>query len=334
MTENETLSKELNIYKNKCDKMQIDFNLKNYNLTKELNELKKKNNSNSEESKIISELKLEKEKMLEKIREYKNTEELNVEQIKALKEHIKEIEKRKNNNFINNINEDNQDITNEYNKMKVLYENEISKNKALDNKIHYQDEQIEGLKIVINKFADEREKILFKDKKKNSNNNNISNNNRYNNNLYKEDDTSNDDIDKDSIGKLKELINKLKEDNKALEQENKNLKENNKLIRSEYKSEGGMDREGCEEEEYTMKKMINEAKKKNRSEDIKIDYPGLNNLRQKYDELEERFRNLEEAVINLLNNLKCTKEIKPMIINICNALEIGDDMIKQIIKED
>ncbi len=44
MTENETLSKELNIYKNKCDKLQIDFNLKNYNLTKELNELKKKNN--------------------------------------------------------------------------------------------------------------------------------------------------------------------------------------------------------------------------------------------------------------------------------------------------
>ena len=91
-----------------------------------------------------------KEKVIKKIREYKNTEELNVEQIKALKEHIKEIEKRKNNNFINNINEDNQDITNEYNKMKVLYENEISKNKALDNKIHYQDEQIEGLKKIKN----------------------------------------------------------------------------------------------------------------------------------------------------------------------------------------
>ena len=126
------------------------------------------------------------------------------------------------------------------------------------------------------------------------------------------------------------------EDKKILEEENKNLKDNNKLLRSEYKSEGGIDilPEGNEEEEYTMKKMVNAAKKRNQSEDIKIDYPGLSNIKQKYDELETKFRKLEEAVLNLLNNLKCTSEIKPMIIDICNALEIGDDMIKQIVRED
>ena len=56
-------------------------------------------------------------------------------------------------------------------------------------------------------------------------------------------------------------------------------------------------------------------------------------MKQKYDELEERFRNLEEVVINLLNNIKCNDDIKPLIIDVCKALDIGDDMIKQIIEE-
>ena len=348
--ENESLSKELNIYKNKCDKLQIDYNLNNYNLSKELNELNKKYNIINEESKQINELKIEKEKMLQKIIEYKNNEELNMQQIKALKEHIKEIEKKKNNISDIDIFEGNDDAIEEYNKMRILYEEQLNKNKELENKIHYKDEQIEGLRIVIDKFADE--KMSFNEKKKNSgkniNNininkiiNNIHNSNSINNHRYNndKDDEISFNNDKDILNQLKEakiIINKLIEDKKILEEENKNLKDNNKLLRSEYKSEGGIDilPEGNEEEEYTMKKMVNAAKKRNQSEDIKIDYPGLSNIKQKYDELETKFRKLEEAVLNLLNNLKCTSEIKPMIIDICNALEIGDDMVKQIVRED
>ena len=48
-----------------------------------------------------------------------------------------------------------------------------------------------------------------------------------------------------------------------------------------------------DDEEYNIKRMINETKKRNQSEDLKIDYPGLSNIKQKYDELEEKFRNLE-----------------------------------------
>ena len=55
------------------------------------------------------------------------------------------------------------------------------------------------------------------------------------------------------------------------------------MMDSEYKSEG--------EEEYTMKKMVNATKKRNQSEDIKIDYPGLSNMKQRYDELDEKYRN-------------------------------------------
>ena len=335
---------EEQVNKNKCDKLQIDFNLKNYNLTKELNELKKKSNAINEETEQINELKLEKEKMIKKILEYKDIEESNNQQIKVLKKRIKEVEKKLNNNISKNENdiyEGNDDAIEEYNKMRILYENELNKNNELEKKIHYKDEQMEGLKLVINKFADEREKILFNDKKSNSSNKNINLNNRYND--YENDDNNDNiinDSDKDIKSQLKEaklIINKLLEEKKVLEAENKNMKDNNKLLRSDYKSEGGMDRDierDDFEEEYTMKKMVKAAKIKNQCEDIKIDYPGLSNIRQKYDELEERFRNLEEAVINLLNNLKCTSEIKPMILEVCNALEISDDMVKQIIKEE
>ena len=78
----------------------------------------------------------------------------------------------------------------------------------------------------------------------------------------------------------------------------------------------------------------NNFQQRNHSDDINIDYPGLNNLKQKYDELEERFRHLEEVVINLLNNIKCTDDIKPMIIDVCKALDIGDEITKQMVEED
>ena len=97
------------------------------------------------------------------------------------------------------------------------------------------------------------------------------------------------------------------------------------MMDSEYKSEG--------EEEYTMKKMVKATKKRNQSEDIKIDYPGLSNMKQQYEELEQKYRKLEQCLFDLLTKLKCNEEIKPVILNLCNILQLGDDMIKQILNE-
>ena len=108
---------------------------------------------------------------------------------------------------------------------------------------------------------------------------------------------------------------------KTLEEENINIKkqkDENKMMDSEYKSEG--------EEEYTMKKMVKASKKRNQSEDIKIDYPGLSNMKQQYEEL-------EQCLFELLTKLKCNEEIRPVILNLCNILQLGDDMIKQILNE-
>ena len=242
-------------------------------INKELNEIKKNQTQ-------------EKEKLIQKIKEYKETSESNMQQIKILKKQIKEKEGNNTNNEL-------------YNKIKEL-----------ENNIFYKNEQIEGLKIVLNKLTKEREELIMNQK---NNNAKISNN------------------DLNGLKEAKTLIKELTEKIKKLEEENNDImkskeKEENKLMDSEYKSEGG-------EEEYTIKKMIKATKKRNQSEDIKIDYPGLSNMKQKYEELEEKYRKLEECLYDLLTKLKCTEEIKPVIIDICKILQIGDDMIKQIINE-
>lgn len=57
------------------------------------NELSNKNNKIEDENKIINELKSEKDKLILKLKEYKNSEDLYLSQIKILKEHIKKLEK-------------------------------------------------------------------------------------------------------------------------------------------------------------------------------------------------------------------------------------------------
>ena len=216
-----------------------------------------------------------------------------MQQIKLIKEQIKERKGKNDNDLIN-------------------------KNRELEKKLYDRNEQIDGMKVIINKLTDEREKIIMnQNQRKNSSNNNIKITN---------DMVSNDKELKKELKDAKIIINDLSEKIKKLEEENNNIKqqkEENKMMDSEYKSEG--------EEEYTMKKMVNAIKKRNQSEDIKIDYPGLNDVKQKYDELEPKFRKLEENILSLLSKFKCNEEIKPEVIDICNTLELGDDMVKQIL---
>ena len=159
----------------------------------------------------------------------------------------------------------------------------------MKKKIKYQNEQIEGYKLVINKFTEEKEKFLFNEEKKPKN----------------------------------DIINKLKEAKLyiiKLEEENKNLREN-KLMNSGYKSEGG-------EEEYSIKQMVKESKKRNQSDDIKIDYPGLSNIKEKYEDIKGKFNNLQKAVVKLIKNLNFNDhDIKPMIDDVYNALNKKDDII-------
>ena len=58
------------------------------------------------------------------------------------------------------------------------------------------------------------------------------------------------------------------------------------------------------EEEFDLKKMAKGAKDKNRSQDINIDYPGIQTIKERYRELDFYYNSLEELVKKLLLNIK------------------------------
>ena len=74
------------------------------------------------------------------------------------------------------------------------------------------------------------------------------------------------------------------------------------------------------EEEFDLRKMANGAKDKNRSEDINIDYPGIQGVKDKLKELEFRYKNLVEQVKILIGNIAFNQKIKPQITQICQLL--------------
>ena len=66
--------------------------------------------------------------------------------------------------------------------------------------------------------------------------------------------------------------------------------------------------------------MANGARDKNRSEDINIDYPGIQGVKEKLKELEFKFKNLVEQVKILIGNININQKIKPQISQICQLL--------------
>ena len=77
------------------------------------------------------------------------------------------------------------------------------------------------------------------------------------------------------------------------------------------------------EEEIDMMQLKEGVRKKNRSLDLDIDYPGFNENQKKYQELEDRFNKLKDQVIPILkeNGVNNNKIItKNNVSNICNLL--------------
>ena len=85
------------------------------------------------------------------------------------------------------------------------------------------------------------------------------------------------------------------------------------------------------EEEFDLKKMVNGARDKNRSEDINIDYPGVQGIKDKYKELLQNMNMLEEQVKILICNISCNNKIKPQITQICQLMRIPAKNIQMII---
>ena len=85
------------------------------------------------------------------------------------------------------------------------------------------------------------------------------------------------------------------------------------------------------EEEFDLKKMAKGVKEKNRSQDINIDYPGIQEIKEKYRELDFYYNSLEDLVKKLLLCSTCTNKNKTYILELCKIVGFDDDMTNKIV---
>ena len=85
------------------------------------------------------------------------------------------------------------------------------------------------------------------------------------------------------------------------------------------------------EEEFDLRKMAKGAKEKNRSQDINIDYPGIQQIKERYRELDFYYNSLEELVKKMLLSSTCTNKNKIYMIDLCKIVGFDDDITNKII---
>ena len=136
------------------------------------------------------------------------------------------------------------------------------------------------------------------------------------------------------IENLLDLLNKANKDISLLQNKNKELqlKLDDKNAEEELSGFRTEDNNFSNyEEEFDLRKMINGAKDKNRSEDINIDYPGMQGVKDKNKELQQRVNMLSEQVKILISNININNKIKPQISQLCQLMKIPPKNIQLII---
>ena len=349
------MEKENQVYKNKLEEM-----------VKQINNIKKSDNGNNNSQEVIN--------MVNKIKnlEFKINQ-LNQEifQLKKGKDILEltnanllsEIEKINQNKTSQNQNTNDIDISSTIKKK----EEEIEGLNAFIQKLTKQSEKysedIETYKIKINSLQKENTSIkkqlerltiempkelnalkiqLDEANKKLSENNNDFSNNKTTNSINKSntknkeklnkafDEGMQKEIENNMVTKLNKEISDLKNKNKELlfKLEDKEIN----ILNSGYKTDE-QNMSGYEEE-FDLRKMATGARDKNRSEDINIDYPGLQNYKEKLNELQFKFNNLKEQIKILLSKIKCTNIIKPTFVQICQLLGYKSINIEKMVSSE
>ena len=335
------MEKENQVYKNKLEEM-----------VKQINNIKKSDNGNNNSQEVIN--MANKTKNLEFKINQLNQEIFQLKKEKDILELtnnnlLSEIEKINQNKTSQNQNTNDIDISSAIKKK----EEEIEGLNAFIQKLTKQSEKysedIETYKIKINSLQKENTSIkkqlerltiempkelnalkiqLDEANKKLSENNNDFSNNKTTNSINKSntknkeksnkafDEGMQKEIENNMVTKLNKEISDLKNKNKELlfKLEDKEIN----ILNSGYKTDE-QNMSGYEEE-FDLRKMATGARDKNRSEDINIDYPGLQNYKEKLNELQFKFNNLKEQIKILLSKIKCTNIIKPTFVQICQLL--------------
>ena len=319
------------------------------NLNEQLKEQKNLNNNlNDELTKIKNDNELLKNKVIsseKKISLLKVNSDMNEEQSNSIEQLKGEI----------------QSLKFENEKLNYQY-NQLKENLGIDgeDKFNKQNQEIEGLKQLIQKLQKEREKgdseisnikrenekmknqiirlsetlpneynelqkqyqaleIKYKLLKKNNPNINTPNKSK----------TEDKQVEKLSqeVADLKKEIEQLKKKNNELiaQLEDKEIKKNFYDNRSEDANKSNY------EEEFDLRKMAKGARDKNRSQDINIDYPGIQTYKEKIRELEFYYNSLETLVKKLLLTLQCTPKNKTYVTELCRMVGFDLEMTNKIV---
>ena len=125
----------------------------------------------------------------------------------------------------------------------------------------------------------------------------------------------------------KKEIEQLKRKNTELvsQLEDKEINKNYYDVRSEDGNKSNY------EEEFDLRKMAKGAKDKNRSQDINIDYPGIQTYKEKVRELEFYYNSLENLVKKLLLTIQCNPKNKTYVTELCKIVGFDLETTNKII---
>ena len=342
------INEELINYQRKEKANQKQIAEMNNNIFNYENIIKKKDeliNSNYKDNDFLK-IKLENENLKKQIIDLKNAHNNYLLQNQGMMNgniNSYEMPEMRNQEYFNKINELNQENQNLKQALSSLNESKAK----LELDINKKNDELEGFKQVIFKLqnklekTDDEEKSLRKlhtERSESKFNNcqsesNLKDKNKSNKNLNKSFEMpkdSNTQLMNKFLGQLNEAEKKIS----LLQNKNRELqfKLEEKQVEKDFSGYRTEDYNFSNyEEEFDLKKMVNGAREKNRSEDINIDYPGVQSVKDKYKELLQNMHLLEEQVKILICNISCTNKIKPQITQICQLMRIPNKNVQAII---
>ena len=225
-----------------------------------------------------------------------------------------------------------EELENNQTKINSLQKENASIKKQLERLAQEMPKELNALKTQL----DEANKKLSEANININNDNNLNNNNKISlsntksKNKEKINKTFDDGMQPEKynniLSKLNQEISDLKNKNKELlfKLEDKKIKSQNSRYKTEDLNMSGY------EEEFDLRKMATGARDKNRSEDINIDYPGIQGYKEKLKEYQFRLDNLEEQVKILLSKIKINNHIKPTFVQICQLLGYNSSLIEKM----
>ena len=301
-------------------------------------------NNNYKDNNDVFKIKLENEKLKKQIEELKNSNNNNyLQNQKMINGNINSYEMPNNQEYTTKINE----LTQENQELKQSLSLINESKTKLELELSKKNDELEGYKQVIFKLQNKLEQnndIEEELKKRLNTESNVKALNTKTETNLREQNQSNKNLNKSfempkdaNIQLMNKYLGQLNEAERKislLQNKNKELqfKLDEKQVEREFSGYRTEDYNFSNyEEEFDLKKMVNGAREKNRSEDINIDYPGVQSVKDKYKELLQNMHLLEEQVKILISNINITNKIKPQISQICQLMRIKAENIQAII---